>query len=226
MLLPSHWYEHDNCQHTQADARFTTKTHSSGRLCMTSRKAKLHDKLLNEATGLFARHGFHAVGIRDITQSAGVSYQSVYNHFSDKAEIAREVLERHHHGVIAALTDRVARAEDGEARLKAIFDWHGAWFKHPDFMGCLFDRALKDYGVDDPAVSEVVIQHKQALRRLVAGILRGGLPSRRAQALALDIVMLLDGATTVAHAFRDPSAARRAWHAAQILVTHARGDED
>ena len=67
----------------------------------------------------------------DITESADVSDQRVYNHFSDKADLAREALERHHQRVIAAITHRIAHVQGSDARLMAVFDWHGRGSKPP-----------------------------------------------------------------------------------------------
>ncbi|RQV59880.1 TetR/AcrR family transcriptional regulator [Burkholderia cenocepacia] len=151
----------------------------------------------------------------------------MYNHFSDKADLAREALERHHQRVIAAITHRIAHVQGSDAQLMAVFDWHGRGFRTADFRGCIFDRALKDYDIVDPVLSEVAIRHKKATRDLIADVLRSELPSsRQAQALAMAIVMPLDGATASAYAFHDSAKARRAWHAAQVLVGHARPTGD
>ncbi len=56
--------------------------------------AGLRRKLLLEAAAdLFARQGFHAVGIDDIGAAAGVSGPAVYRHFQNKDAILRELCD-------------------------------------------------------------------------------------------------------------------------------------
>lgn len=186
--------------------------------------SKTREKMLDKATELFSRHGFHPVGVQDIIDSSGVAYQTMYNNFKGGKEgLARAVLERWHSSVIEAMRARIDSIEGVDARLKALFDWHEAWFKGPAFSGCLFERAIAEYGVEDQKVSEVAIRHKKALLRLFEEILRDGFASREAKRLAGIIVMLLDGATAHARAFHNHSVAKQAWRAVQALLAEARG---
>lgn len=50
--------------------------------------------LLDAATKLFARHGPHAVSVRDIAGLAGVNHGLVHRHFGSKDALLGEVLER------------------------------------------------------------------------------------------------------------------------------------
>jgi len=54
-------------------------------------------RILAFAAGLFARHGYHGVGMRDIARGAGVNVATISYHFQSKVgvlkEIVREVLD-------------------------------------------------------------------------------------------------------------------------------------
>ncbi|CAJ3055515.1 TetR/AcrR family transcriptional regulator [Burkholderia pseudomallei] len=184
--------------------------------------SKTREKMLDKAAELFSRFGFHPVGVQQIIEASGVAYQTMYNNFSGKENLAREVLERWHNSVIENMRARIDTIEGVDARLKALFDWHEAWFKGPMFSGCLFERAIAEYGVEDQNVSEVAIRHKKALLKLFEDVLRDGFTGREAKRLASVIVMLLDGATAHARAFHDHAVAKQAWRAVQALLTEAR----
>ena len=89
--------------------------------------AGLRRKLLLEAAAdLFARQGFHAVGIDDIGAAAGVSGPAVYRHFQNKDAILRELCD-------AAMTELLAGARRATNAgtptevLHALVDLHAAF---------------------------------------------------------------------------------------------------
>ncbi|MEP0067818.1 TetR/AcrR family transcriptional regulator [Pyruvatibacter sp.] len=71
------------------------------------RKTLSHDALLEAAEDLFAREGITAVSIDDIVDRAGVAKGTFYNHFHDKAHIAK---------VLALKLRREVREKIGEAK--------------------------------------------------------------------------------------------------------------
>jgi len=60
-------------------------------------KRTTKDKLMDAAEKLFARRGFHAVSLRDITSDAGVKLALVNYHFGTKKKLLAEVIERRGH---------------------------------------------------------------------------------------------------------------------------------
>ncbi|MBF3494929.1 TetR/AcrR family transcriptional regulator [Burkholderia pseudomallei] len=195
-----------------------TITHEKNELA----RRRARTKVLGKAAELFGRYGFHAVSVRQITREAGVAFQSMYNNFEGRETLAREVLEWRHRGVIEELTARIAAVEGVDAKLKTIFDWHEAWFTSEVFSGCLFERAIAEYGTSEPDVSEVAVRHKKALLTLLEGVLQSEFDASETKRLASVVLMLVDGSTAHARAFRDPRMARQAWRATQALLTEAR----
>jgi len=141
----------------------------------------------------------------------------MYNNFEGRETWAREVLEWRHHEVIEELSSRIAAIEGLDARFKAIFEWLEAWFANGVFSGCLFERAISDYGRSDPELSEIAVRRKKALLHL-----REEFTASEAKRLAGVILMLIDGATSHARAFRVPRMAKHAWRATQALLTDVR----
>ena len=52
------------------------------------------EQILNAAGELFASHGYEKTSLDQIAASAGVSKQTIYSHFADKADLLREGVER------------------------------------------------------------------------------------------------------------------------------------
>ncbi len=102
------------------------------------------ERILLTAYDLFARHGIRAVGVDRIVAESGVAKTTLYRHFASKDDL-----------VVAALALREElwsrdwlqheverRGGPAPARLLAIFDVFGDWFRRKDYEGCLFTRAL------------------------------------------------------------------------------------
>ncbi|MCA9522745.1 MAG: TetR/AcrR family transcriptional regulator, partial [Myxococcales bacterium] len=57
-------------------------------------KARTQESILVAATDLFVSNGYDGTTMRDIAEKAGVSRATVFWHFSDKASVFRETLNR------------------------------------------------------------------------------------------------------------------------------------
>lgn len=175
-------------------------------------------QIVNKATDLFSKHGFHPVGVDWIIDDSGVARMTMYRHFSGKEDLIREVLEQRYSVIVEGLAQQMAPASDATSRLKAIFDWYEIWFRSPEFAGCLFERALAEFGPTYPKVSEVALRYREKLQGWMSEILREIVAPPAADRLASVCLMLLDGATLEARAFGDPTVATRAWQAAELLL--------
>jgi len=59
----------------------------------TKTAQSMRDRILDAATDLFARKGFYAVSIREITRTVGIKESSLYNHFKSKEQLLEEILD-------------------------------------------------------------------------------------------------------------------------------------
>jgi hypothetical protein len=101
-----------------------------------------------------------------------------------------------------------------------VFDWLHAWLAGAGSRGCAFINSFAELGVVDREVAAAARDHKQAVLRYLTELaenLRVADPA----ALAGQLLLLVDGAITVAAISGDPGAALRARTAAQSLVTAA-----
>ena len=53
----------------------------------------MRERILDAAADLFARKGFYAVSIREITRTVGIKESSLYNHFRSKEQLLEEILD-------------------------------------------------------------------------------------------------------------------------------------
>lgn len=53
----------------------------------------MRERILDAAVNLFARKGFYAVSIREITRTVGIKESSLYNHFRSKEQLLEEILD-------------------------------------------------------------------------------------------------------------------------------------
>ena len=72
--------------------------------------------LLEAAADLFAAHGFHAVGIDDIGEAAGITGPGVYRHFPSKQALLESLCE--------ATMDRMLGQAKGTQDLSTLVDLH------------------------------------------------------------------------------------------------------
>jgi AcrR family transcriptional regulator len=180
--------------------------------------APKRDQLVDCASRLFYRDGYHAVGIDTILREAEIAKMTLYHHFRSKEDLIVAALEQRSGEIAAELHAALEKAgASPRRRLLAIFDWYESWFRSPEFRGCAMLRAAGEYPEIGSPVHQAVIRAKQAGRDRLESILRElGVPQPGAVAVQVD--MLLQGAISCAHTFGDPEHIRHARNAALVLV--------
>ncbi|WP_216919106.1 TetR/AcrR family transcriptional regulator [Synechococcus sp. CCAP 1479/9] len=187
----------------------------------TTRSSAKRDALLDTAEGLFARHGYRAVGIDTVLAAAGVAKMTLYKHFRSKEELIAAVLERRGNAIAAGLAQRIATApEDPGTRLLAVFDWLEQAVRSPQFHGCLFIKAASEYPAAEDLPRQAAEAFKQACRDRLEGLCRD-LAVADPEGLARQLQLLFEGALVVAFLQRTPLAAADARRAAEALLASA-----
>jgi AcrR family transcriptional regulator len=87
-------------------------------------KSDRRSQLIAAAERLVAERGYLAVRLEDIGAAAGVSGPAIYRHFSNKEALLVELLVGISTRLLAGATDVVARADDPEAALDGLIDFH------------------------------------------------------------------------------------------------------
>jgi AcrR family transcriptional regulator len=100
-------------------------------------KPSRRDQILTAAAELFARHGFHGVGIDDIGAAVGISGPALYRHFRSKDAMLGEMLTSISERLLDGGQARVDAASSADEALQALIGWH------------------VDFALDDPALITV-----------------------------------------------------------------------
>lgn len=178
-------------------------------------------RILDAAEQLFYDRGIQAVGMDELRAAAGVSLKRLYQCFPAKHDLVEAYLRRRDTRWRTALAEYVDAHADGPAgRPLAVFDWLGEWFAEDGFRGCAFVNAYGELGATSDRVGRVAREHKEALVGYVAGLMRA-VPVGEPEALARQLVLLIDGAIAGAALMGEPAAARQARTAAAVLLETA-----
>ncbi len=176
--------------------------------------------LLEKATALFSEHGFQAVGVDWIIRDSDVARMTLYRHFAGKDELIREVLLQRHKHIFQSIEQKMRQIVNPKERVKSIFTWYQSWFCTPEFAGCLFERALAEFGTKRPLISDTAVNFRNSMTDLMVGILQETVPASSAKHLAQIFMMLLDGATVEARATNSSNSAAVAWASAEKLLEY------
>ncbi len=172
-------------------------------------------RVLDAAEELFYGRGIQAVGMDEIRAASGVSLKRLYQLYPSKEQLVEAYLRRRDTAWLTALTRHVDRAAEPDERILAVFDWLHAWFGEPGFRGCAFVNSFGELGASSAPVAEAVRDHKEAFRRLLARLVaEAGRPRR----LAGQLLLLAEGAMTVAAISGSPEPAKEAADAAAVLL--------
>lgn len=185
------------------------------------KRAEKREHLIEVATALFNRYGYHAVGIDQVIAEAGVAKTTLYRHFKSKEELIVAVLKRideQYREDMRYTVDNLARGP--KKKLLATFSFLENWFKDKSFYGCPFMSAAGEYGAKPSPVFQEAVLHKRLMVAYFEELARAA-ELEGPRRVAEEINLLHEGATTVAHITGDPGVARKAQVLAARLIEDA-----
>lgn len=176
-------------------------------------------RLLETGATLFDADGVRAVGINAILAASGVAKDTLYKHFASKDDLVLEVLRISDRKWCETLRREVEdRAPDPEGRLLAVFDFLGNEFEAESYRGSAFINAAAEFPDPDHPVRRACAEHKARVLDYLRGLAENH-NARDPQALAEQLMLLIDGAICARVMRHDRRAAHRAREAAAILLT-------
>jgi AcrR family transcriptional regulator len=155
--------------------------------------------IIETAYALFKRDGLHATGVDRIIAEAGVAKMTMYRHFPSKDDLIVEVLTWRQKRFDEQLDTLAEKAATTEQKIATIFDWYETWFESPGFHGCLFQHSLAEYGTPGHPVYAAVTRQKFHLKQRMRAILEASMPGDQAENASATLLMLIEGATLLAH---------------------------
>ncbi|MBI9113502.1 TetR/AcrR family transcriptional regulator [Sanguibacter suaedae] len=176
------------------------------------------DSVVEAADHLFYERGVQAVGMDQLRTAAGVSLKRLYSEFPSKDAILLAVLDRRTHSWQHGIEGRVALAATPRDRVLAVYDHILDWACEDGFRGCGFLNTFGELGSTHPAVADATRAHKERFVSYVTGLCEDAGATAE---VARQLVLLAEGAQTMAAVTDDASWARDARAAAETLLDTA-----
>jgi AcrR family transcriptional regulator len=95
---------------------------------VTDRRAPTHARLVEAATKVVARRGFHAATVDEIAEEAGFSVGALYSNFDGKDDVFLAVFDGH----MRWYDQRLAEAANTADPTRAFQDWMDALMEDPE----------------------------------------------------------------------------------------------
>jgi AcrR family transcriptional regulator len=179
------------------------------------------EKILTTASKLFYRHGINSVGVDEIVRRSGVTKMTLYKHFASKDILATSCLNEIHQQWNSWFLERVkvrgASVKTPDKRVLAIFDVLEEWFQTSGFRGCPFINTVAEIGERNHPARKAAVAFKQKLLETIEEAL-GPLTVKRTKDLAVQLLMLVDGAIVRAVMTESSRSAKIARNAAAQLL--------
>jgi len=144
-------------------------------------------QLLAAASEVFVVRGYHAAGMDEISECAGVSKPVLYQHFSSKLELYLAVLQNYVDSLISGVRQALRSTTDNKQRVRAAVQ---AYFDFVDHEQQGFRLVFESDLMGEPQVQRRVEQATEACVDAVFDLVAhdSGLDPYRARILAVGLV--------------------------------------
>ncbi|MGV8920976.1 MAG: TetR/AcrR family transcriptional regulator [Pseudomonas sp.] len=178
----------------------------------------VRETVLKTAEELIYQNGIHATGMDLLVRTSGVARKSIYRYFSTKDEIAAQALHARDIRWMAWFRTEVEKAPTAAERILNLFTVLTDWFSSEGFRGCAFINTAGEVADPNDPVRLIAKDHKQKLLEYALELCEE-YGAADPDALAKQLLILMDGAITVARVMGDHHAAETARNIAQALLT-------
>lgn len=158
------------------------------------------ERIRQAAVGLFARHGYAAVSMREIAGEVGVGAGALYNHFTTKQDLLAGLMERHMAGLLTAWKVEPGAAEtaDPVVALENFTRFHIRY--HKDLADEVSVAYMELRSLDQPNFHRIEQFRRAYEDQLVAildrGVATGAFHAPDTKIAAMAIIAMLTGMTT------------------------------
>jgi AcrR family transcriptional regulator len=171
------------------------------------------DRILETADRLFYRQGIRAIGVDTIAAETGISKRTSYNYLPSKDEL-----------IVANLSRRIRPVPQSSLppadQILGDFDRLERSFASGAFRGCAFVNAVAELKEPEHATNKIAAAFKEQ-RQIWFRDLLTQLNVAYPDDLAMQLMLLVDGAIAAALVRGDPKVARAAREAACVLLSAA-----
>ena len=173
----------------------------------------MQERILKTADSLFYGEGIRAVGVDTIASAVGISKRTLYNYFPSKDDL-----------IVAYLARRLRPTAVSELppaeQILGNFDQLERSLADDGFRGCPFVNAVAELKEPGHAANKIALTFKDQSRTWFRELL-SRLEIANPESLAMQLMLLVDGAIAAAVVRRDPKMARTAREAARVLLVAA-----
>jgi AcrR family transcriptional regulator len=150
-------------------------------------RAERPGQLLIAASEIFVDRGYHAAGMDEIADRAGVSKPVLYQHFSSKLELYLAVLARHVDNLVSGVRQALRTTTDNRQRLRAAVS---AFFDFIEQDGQGYRLIFENDYVTEPQVAGQVKVATESCTDAVFDLISrdSGLEAHRARMIAVGLV--------------------------------------
>jgi len=187
---------------------------------MNKTNTDIREKILATVEELIYQNGIHATGMDLLVRTSGVARKSIYRYFATKDEMAEAALKARDIRWIYWFKSECDKADTPQDRILNMFTVLKGWFQSEGFCGCAFINTAGEVGDPDDPIRQLAKLHKQKLLDYTLE-LTGQLNIKQPEALAKQLLVLIEGAITMAHVMGDYNAADSAKEVAQLLLKQA-----
>lgn len=133
--------------------------------------AETRGRIVSASYQLFAERAVRDVAMDEVAVASGVAKATLYRHFPTKEDLVLAFLERREKtwtfGIVR--DGAIARSNDPEGCLLAIFDVFDEWFQRDDFEACTFINVLLETGTGHP-LGRACADYLGNIRAMVSGL--------------------------------------------------------
>lgn len=184
---------------------------------MNTSTTNTREKILATAEQLIYQNGIQATGMDLLVKTSGVARKSIYRYFATKDDVAAAALNARDVRWMDWFRTESDKADTPQARILKMFDVLKGWFESDGFRGCAFINTAGEIGDPQDPIRLIARLHKQKLLDYMLELCEQ-LGIADPQVLAKQLLILVDGAITVARVMGDYSAAESARAVAQSML--------
>jgi AcrR family transcriptional regulator len=131
-------------------------------------------RIIGEATRIFARKGFYGASIAQLAQAAGITKGAIYHHFADKEALFLAVIEQVRSDWERGVAHDVMRTPDARSRLQVLFDNHTRLIGENEAMCLIMTSLVSEMAELSPTLAAAVKGLYDAFAVFITQIIKKG----------------------------------------------------
>lgn len=135
----------------------------------------VREKILNAATELFARGGYHGTSMKDIARQAGVNKALLFYYFNSKENLHHELIKSIPESLMKCINEEMRGLEDSFSLLRAVVKGYVRHFSLSRFKMRIMVQSFLGMGPESPIRMEEILEtsRKPLVDVLEVGVSRG-----------------------------------------------------